>query len=163
MPISLQYRPYTAEYAREVSLAGGDPLENFTNRSYKGKSVTTSNESQLDMILKTREEMGSKPVILQIDVNRPMVMNEFEGAVDAILVGFNVQKQAVLDIISGAVEPSGLMPMQMPADMRTVEEQLEDVTRDMRCHVDSEGNTYDFAFGMNWSGVINDARTAKYK
>ena len=163
MPISLQYRPYTAEFAREVSLAGGDPLENFTNRSYKGKSVTTSNESQLDMILKTREEMGDKPVILQLDVNRPMVMNEFESAVDAILVGFNVQKQAVMEVISGAFEPQGLMPMQMPADMRTVEEQYEDVTRDMRCHVDTEGNAYDFAFGMNWSGVINDARTAKYK
>jgi len=33
----------------------------------------------------------------------------------------------------------------------------------MTCHVDSEGNTYDFAFGMNWSGVIKDARVDKYK
>ena len=67
------------------------------------------------------------------------------------------------DVLSGKTEPTGLLPMQLPADMQTVEEQLEDVTRDMRCHVDSEGNTYDFAFGMNWKGVINDARTEKYK
>lgn len=38
MPISLQYNDYTATYARNPSLAGGDPFENFTNRSYKGKS-----------------------------------------------------------------------------------------------------------------------------
>ena len=163
MPISLQYNDYTATHAREVSLAGGDPLESFTNRSYKGKSVKTSNKDQLDLILKTRRQMGSKPVIVQVDVNRPMVMSEFEGVADAILFGFNVQKQAVLDVLSGKTEPTGLLPMQLPADMQTVEEQLEDVTRDMRCHVDSEGNTYDFAFGMNWKGVINDERVAKYK
>ena len=163
MPISLQYNDYTATHAREVSLAGGDPLESFTNRSYKGKTVKTSNKDQLDLILKTRRQMGSKPVIVQVDANRPMVMSEFEGVADAILFGFSVQKQAVLDILSGKAEPTGLLPMQLPADMQTVEEQLEDVTRDMRCHVDSEGNTYDFAFGMNWKGVINDARTEKYK
>ena len=50
----------------------------------------------------------------------------------------------------------------MPADMRTVEEQKEDVPRDMKCHVDTEGNTYDFAFGLNWRGVIKDSRTLKY-
>ena len=54
MPISLQYNDYTATHAREVSLAGGDPLESFTNRSYKGKTVKTSNKDQLDLILKTR-------------------------------------------------------------------------------------------------------------
>jgi beta-glucosidase len=25
------------------------------------------------------------------------------------------------------------------------------------------GNSYDFAFGLDWSGVINDARVMKYK
>jgi beta-glucosidase len=74
-----------------------------------------------------------------------------------------VQDQAILDIISGASEPSGLLPMQMPSDMKTVETQKEDVPFDMICHVDSEGNTYDFGFGMNWNGIIKDARVEKYK
>jgi beta-glucosidase len=46
--------------------------------------------------------------------------------------------------------------------METVEAQFEDVPRDMECYVDSDGNSYDFAFGLNWSGVISDERTAKY-
>jgi beta-glucosidase len=46
--------------------------------------------------------------------------------------------------------------------METVEAQFEDVPRDMKCHVDSDSNTYDFAFGLNWSGMIKDDRTAKY-
>ena len=28
---------------------------------------------------------------------------------------------------------------------------------------DKNGNKYDFAFGMNWSGVIKDHRVKKYK
>jgi len=163
VPIPLQYKAYKAVDAREVSLAGGDPLESFTNRSYKNKTVTATNTSDLDLVLDTKKAMGDKPVIVVIDVSKPMVFSEFEGKVDAIVVGFNVQGQAIMDILSGKSEPSGLLPFQMPANMKTVEEQFEDVPRDMECHVDSEGNTYDFAFGLNWSGVINDARVQKYK
>jgi beta-glucosidase len=96
-------------------------------------------------------------------MSKPMVFNEFEKDADAILVNFDVQDQAILDIITGAAEPSGLLPMQVPADMKTVETQKEDVPFDMTCHVDSEGNTYDFGYGLNWSGVIKDARVEKYK
>ena len=67
-----------------------------------------------------------------------------------------------MDVISGKHEPSGLLPLQMPADMITVEKQFEDVPFDMECHTDSEGNTYDFGFGLNWSGRIQDARTERY-
>jgi beta-glucosidase len=46
--------------------------------------------------------------------------------------------------------------------MLEVEKQLEDVPRDMVCYTDADGNTYDFAFGLNYSGVIKDERTEKY-
>jgi beta-glucosidase len=106
--------------------------------------------------------MGEKPVIVVLETGRPVVLSEIEPFADAILVSFNVQHQALLDIISGKAEPSALLPMQMPADMKTVEEQLEDVPRDMSCYQDADGHTYDFAFGMNWQGVINDERVKKY-
>ena len=163
VPITLQYKPYTAVYAREVSIAGGDPLEDFTNRSYKGKTVTASNSADLDLVLDTRTAMGEKPLIVVVGVTNPMVFSEFEAATDAILINFGVQDQAIMEIVSGQSEPSGLLPMQMPANMKTVEEQYEDVPRDMECYMDSEGNVYDFAYGLNWSGLINDARVIKYK
>ena len=162
VPISLQYLPYTADYARAESLAGGDPKENFTNRSYRGKTVKTDNEDDLVMVRDARKVMGEKPVVVVISATRPFVPSEFEPYADAILVHFGVQNQAVLDLVAGNAEPNGLLPMQLPADMRTVEEQQEDVPHDMRCHVDTDGNRYDFAFGLNWSGVIKDARTRKY-
>ncbi len=162
VPISLQYRPYTATDARDPSIAGGDPFESFTNRTYRGKSVRTANEGDLKMILDTRKTMKGKPVIVSIAMSKPMVFSEFEKETDGIIATFDVQDQVILDIISGTAEPSGLLPLQMPADMKTVELQKEDVPFDMTCHVDTEGHTYDFGFGMNWQGVINDARVQKY-
>ncbi len=163
VPISLQYNDYTAEYAREVSLAGGDPKESFTNRSYKGKTVKTDNIEDLNTVIKTKKAMGDKPVVVVVGVTRPVVPAEFEPYADAILLTMGVQNQAVLDLVSGKAEPSGLLPMQLPADMKTVEEQAEDVPRDMVCYTDADGNVYDFAFGLNWNGVINDARVEKYR
>lgn len=96
-------------------------------------------------------------------LSRPAVLSELEPYADAVLLTFGVQNQAVLDIVSGGFEPSALLPMQMPADMRTVEEQYEDLPHDMRPLLDADGNTWDFGFGLNWSGVISDERTAKYK
>ena len=163
VPINLQYRPYTAVNARQPSIAGGDPKENFTDRSYKGKTISTYNESDLDLVIATRQLMGDKPVIVTLNLTRPAVVKEFEPFADAILLCFGVQNKAKLDIITGHFEPQGLLPYQMPADMETVEAQCEDLPRDMRPYRDSDGNLYDFAFGLNWSGIINDSRTARYK
>ncbi len=163
VPISLQYGPYKAEFARETSIAGGSPFESFTNRSYKGKTVVASNLQDMKTVIETRAKMGAKPVIVVVKVSNPMVFSEIEKSANAILVHMGVQDQALMDIITGAVEPSALLPFQMPVDMKTVEEQKEDVPRDMKCYLDSDGNTYDFAYGLNWSGVISDARVAKYK
>lgn len=164
VPISLQYNTYTAKDAREHSIAAGDPVVDPTikDRTYKGKTVNVSNAMDLTLVLTTKEQMEDKPVIVVANVARPMVFNEFESRVDGIVARFGIGEQAVMDIISGKYEPSGLLPVQMPANMETVEKQNEDVPFDMDCHIDSEGNTYDFGFGLNWSGMINDNRTKKY-
>ncbi|WP_454804141.1 glycoside hydrolase family 3 N-terminal domain-containing protein [Mucilaginibacter phyllosphaerae] len=162
LPVSLQYDKYTAETARETSLAGGDPLEKFTNRSYKNKSEVSSNVTDLAMVNDTYAKMKGKPVIVSINMNNPMVFAEFEKNANAIIADFGVQGQASLDIITGKAEPSALLPLQMPLDMKVVEAQYEDVPHDMKCYTDAEGHVYDFAYGLNWKGVIKDARTAKY-
>ncbi|WP_184548541.1 glycoside hydrolase family 3 protein [Mucilaginibacter sp. FT3.2] len=163
VPISLQYGQYTATDARATSIAGGDPLEKFTNRTYKGKSSIAINITDLGMVNDTYAKMKGKPVIVSVNMANPMVFAEFEKNADAIVVDFGVQGQATLDILTGKNEPSALLPLQMPIDMKTVEQQFEDVPHDMKCYTDDQGHVYDFGYGLNWKGVINDARTAKYK
>jgi beta-glucosidase len=163
IPISLQYNDYTATDARETSIAGGDPLEPSANRSYKGKTVKTPNITDAELVASTKAAMKGKPVIVSVNTGNPMVFSEFEKDASAILLSFGVQDQALLETIAGKSEPSALLPMQMPADMSTVEKQAEDVPFDLKCHKDSEGNSYNFGFGMNWKGVIKDARVKLYR
>jgi beta-glucosidase len=78
-------------------------LEDFTNRTYKDKTTTASNIPDMNLVLETRKLMGDKPVVVVVNVSKPMVFAEIEPAAD------------------------------------------------------------DFAFGLNWSGVISDERVSKYR
>ena len=167
-PVSLQYRPYTADSdaVKQVSIAG-DTLEDGSkeNRSHYGKSTYATNESELDLVLSVKEALpeGAK-LILIVNADHPMVFSEIEPSADVILMGWGgIADSSFARVITGQVEPSGLLQFQMPKDMDTVESQQEDVPRDMECYTDAAGNTYDFCFGLNWSGVIDDERTQTYK
>ena len=162
-PVTLQYRPYTAHTAREQSIGQGDFREaEHPNRSYRGKTNTCANETDLDLVLSVRKAMGDKPVIVVVRMHHPCVLGKLEAAADAIVVDFGVQQEAILTILSGRAEPSGLLPVQLPVNMETVEAHCEDKPLDLIPYTDSLGNCYDFGFGLNWSGVIRDERTRKY-
>ena len=186
IPKTLQYRTYTANspYVRKTSISGNyvtvtrqdtygaQELVTRENRSYFGKSATATNEGDLDLV----EDVASRceNVIVAVKTDNPFIPAELDAVADSILLYFdnnmyhtdigtdtNIEK-ALYSVVAGEFEPSGLLPFQMPADMDTVELQLEDVARDCDPYEDSEGNVYDFTFGMNWSGVIDDARVARY-
>lgn len=186
IPKTLQYRTYTANspIVRKTSISGdyttvtredtygSQELIVRENRSYYGKSATADNEYDLDLV----EEVASrcKNVVVAVKTDNPFIPAELDAVADSILLYFdnnmyhtdigtntNIER-ALYDVIAGGYEPSGLLPFQMPLDMNTVELQLEDIARDCDPYVDAQGNTYDFAYGLNWSGVIQDERVEKY-
>lgn len=168
-PLSLQYKPYTAdgENVRKVSIAGNiNPDGTQQNRSYFGATSDIANEYDLTACLNTIDAVKATgkdiPIIVAMNANGPIIVNEFEDKVDGIVVGFSVSDKAVLDVINGKHEPRGLLPLQFPANMDTVEANQEDVAGDLICHKDTEGNTYDVAYGLNWSGIIDDSRVKTY-
>ncbi len=176
IPLTRQYRPYVADgpYVRKVSIAG-DTLPDGTkeNRSYFGHKAITTNEEMLDQILEAADKAKALgvPAIVAMFTGNPLCFHEFEPAVDGIVVTFSgaslyggasASSEALARIIAGVDEPSGLLPLQMPKDMDDVERQAEDTPRDMECYTDTAGHKYDFAYGLNYSGVINDERVQKY-
>lgn len=168
-PLSLQYGTYVAdgENVRKTSIAG-DTLADGTkeNRSYYGEESRLINAHDLTIVLNAVaavEATGKDiPIVVSMNASGPAIMAEFEDKVDAIVVGFSVSDKAIYDVIEGNHEPRGLLPMQFPANMDTVEANYEDVALDLDCYVDSQGNTYDFAYGLNWTGVISDERVKQY-
>lgn len=167
---NLQYHGYTPSMAREVSIAS----DNGENWSWNGNPIgDDSNIGDLYM-LEYVASVVDCPVIAVIAAGAPMVMSEVEPLADVILYHFGqdggeigggvwFNPNAVWQIISGEVEPYALLPFQMPASMDAVDAQDEDTIRDVECYVDAAGNTYDFAYGLNWSGLIEDTRTETYR
>ena len=150
LPISLQYRPYTATLARKTSIAGGDFREEDSNRSYYNKTNYAYNESDLDNILEAKKLMGGKPIIVSMTLHNPTVVSEFEEVVDGIIVDFGVQRKALFDIVFGDKKPEGRLPIIMPKNMETIELHNEDIFDDIEAYTDSEGNTYDFGYGLTY-------------
>ena len=74
-----------------------------------------------------------------------------------------MEDKVIMGLLKGNFEPSDLQLFQMPANMKTVETQFEVVVHDKDCHVDEEGNIYDFTFRFNWEGAIEDSQTEKYR
>lgn len=167
---NLQYHGYTPSMAREVSIAS----DNGENWSWNGNPIgDDSNIGDLYM-LEYVTSVVDCPIIAVIAAGAPMVMSEVEPLADVILYHFGqdggeigggvwFNPNAVWQIISGEVEPYALLPFQMPASMDAVDAQDEDTIRDVECYVDAAGNTYDFAYGLNWSGLIEDTRTETYR
>ncbi|MDR1151253.1 MAG: glycoside hydrolase family 3 C-terminal domain-containing protein [Bifidobacteriaceae bacterium] len=165
-PVNLDYKNYTAANARTTSYAG-EPLRDGAgnaigqaNRSYKGKTTAVAAATTNQLTQLAQAKASGKPVIVVFDTSRPSVLTEIEPNADAILFSFASQRSAVLDMLVGetshtgtarAVHPTGLLPLQFPRDMTEVETQNEDVPRDMIPYTDSEGNAYDFGFGLTWA------------
>lgn len=177
LPPSIQYGPYTATTAKENSIGGKEIEETFNdgytqqtkitteNRSYKGNTANVPSQAgHLDMLKAAKSAAGSKPVVVLMNMTHlSMVFSEVEPLADAILVGYGVGDEAFLKTVAGEHEPNGLLVAQMPASMEAVEAQTgEDLPRDLECYVDADGNVYDFTFGLNWSGKIEDSRVSTY-
>ncbi len=139
-PISLQYRPYRAETAREQALAG--------DRSYRGQEAVVANVADLDNLEAARRAMGAKPVIAVVKLDTPVVMAEVEPIADALYVHYGVSDAALLDIVTGQATAGGRLPASMPKDMVTVEASCEDVFDDYEPYVDTVGNVYATGFGL---------------
>ena len=162
-PNNLQYSPHTANDARDPSIAGETKNGEKENRSYKGKTTQADSTASLNAILDFASAAGSTPKVVCLGSGNPMCFHEFADEIDAILYMPGGSNQAAMcKVVAGTVEPTGLLPYDMPANMDTVDASAEDTPHDMDVYEDSEGNAYKFTFGMNWDGVIDDERTQKY-
>ena len=142
LPLTLQYRPYTAEEAREVSIAGGDFREDFTNRSYRGKTNRCINENDLDNLEEARRRMGGKPVMVCMQMHNPTVPAEWEPLADGILIHFGCSMPVLLDILFGRRTAEGKLPYNLPASMAAVEKHAEDDPSGPEPYVCSDGTVF---------------------
>lgn len=182
LPASMQFEEYTAETAPEEAIANGTELVEMADgyygtttqeveedRSYQGATAGQANNYAEYETLKYVDSAVSDDckviVIVGSNSSAAMVWSEVEPLADVIFWNdgeMTYDDEVLLSLMTGQTEPNALLIKQQPASMEAVEAQQEDVPRDVECYVDADGNTYDFAYGLNWSGVINDERVETY-
>jgi beta-glucosidase len=182
-PQNLTYSPYTAIWQREESLAfdwvhadgslvkkdetpNPDIGDYATNRSRNGKTHP-GNPASLELIEKLAAFKNNVPVVCVLNMQNPCVPAEFEPISDAILAGTGVSDEAFIATIRGENTPTGILPVNMPINMATVELSYEDTPHDMVPYFDSEGNHYAFGFGLTYGSggstvQIKDSRYNTY-
>lgn len=185
LPASMQYAEYTADTAPEKAIANGTEVIEISDgyygkttqevkedRSYMGNTAPqAANYAELETLQYVDSVVSENcKVIVSMGTGSAaaLVWTEVEPLAYVIFMHDSDMSSdmygtdVLLALMTGQTEPSGLLIKQQPASMEAVEAQLEDVPRDVECYVDSDGNTYDFTFGLNWSGVINDERVQTY-
>ena len=98
----------------------------------------------------------NKPIVVVCNFNRPRIINEIEPLASAILYAYlpgNEGGRAVVDIMTGKINPSGKLPFTYPRFVNNFTHYDHKLSEDV--DVDFSMNSYkpqfDFGFGLSYS------------
>ena len=94
------------------------------------------------------------PTILAVNLGNPWVLNAIEPGAAAVIGTFNVKAEALVDVIRGRFNPTGQLPISIPASQEAVELNASDVpgyaeTFDYT-YTNAAGDDYGFGFGLSY-------------
>ena len=100
-----------------------------------------------EQLQKIRTVMGSRPTVVAMYLDRPYVVPEIAREAAALVAHFGVIDEALLDVLTGVVAPTGKMPFELPSSMLAVRAQKEDVPHDSKDPLFPYGHGITFAVG----------------
>jgi beta-glucosidase len=93
-----------------------------------GQAIELSLSKNKIDVAHVKEILNVKPTILAINFTNPWVIDEIDsGKAKTILATFGTTQEALLDIVSGAFNPTGKMPFTIPISEKAVRENKSDV------------------------------------
>ena len=84
------------------------------------------------------------PVVASIYLDRPAILTDVIGDIDALLANFGALDTAFFDVLTGASAPKGKLPFELPSSWSAVLAQDEDVPHD------SANPLYDYNAGLSY-------------
>lgn len=97
---------------------------------------------------------AAKPTVLVVNLVNPWVINAVEPDAAAVVATFDVKGAALLDVLAGRYNPSGKLPLSIPADQAAVDDNAPDVPGYLEsfdyAYRNKVGNKYLFGFGLSY-------------
>ncbi|MCA0296581.1 MAG: glycoside hydrolase family 3 C-terminal domain-containing protein [Actinobacteria bacterium] len=83
-----------------------------------------------EVVARVLEVAAEVPTVLDVFCDRPAILTPFVDAVAALIVNFGASDDALLDVLTGAAEPQGRLPIDLPRSMAAVAANRPDVPFD---------------------------------
>ncbi|MBP1963250.1 glycoside hydrolase family 3 N-terminal domain-containing protein [Paenibacillus aceris] len=92
--------------------------------------------------------------VLAINMTNPWVVNEIEPGAAAVVATYDVKGEALLDVLRGRYNPTGILPITIPANQTAVENNASDVPGYAEnfhyAYTNAAGDDYSFGFGLSY-------------
>jgi beta-glucosidase len=117
------------------------------------KSVELDANTGVD-VARIQQIEATVPTILAINAVLPWVIEDIEPGAASVVATFDVKTEAVWDVVRGRFNPTGKLPISLPADQAAVEANASDVPGYAEnfdySYVNRAGDTYEFGFGLSY-------------
>ncbi|MEH7414080.1 glycoside hydrolase family 3 N-terminal domain-containing protein [Neobacillus drentensis] len=103
---------------------------------------------------KVKQIEAAVPTALVINMTNPWVIDEVEPGAAAVLATYSVKSEALLDVLRGRFNPTGKLPITIPANQEAVEKNASDVPGYAEkfdyTYTNTVGDDYTFGFGLSY-------------
>ncbi|QGQ48679.1 glycoside hydrolase family 3 protein [Metabacillus sediminilitoris] len=103
---------------------------------------------------RVKEIENTVPTALVINMNNPWVIDEVEPHAAAVVATYNVKGEALLDVLRGRFNPTGKLPITIPANQEAVDKNASDVPGYAESfdytYRNKAGDDYSFGFGLSY-------------
>jgi len=106
---------------------------------------------------------AGKPIVLILNQGRPRLITDIQGLMNGIINIYlpgNMGGDALVDIVSGKVNPSGKLPFTYPAYPNSLipyyykPSEIQNNTQGAYNYVGEVNNLYDFGYGLSYSNFL---------
>ncbi|WP_054027612.1 glycoside hydrolase family 3 N-terminal domain-containing protein [Bacillus sp. FJAT-28004] len=111
-------------------------------------------------VAKVKQIEAAVPTALVINMTNPWVINEVEQDAAAVVATYNVKAEALLDVLRGRFNPTGKLPITVPANQEAVLNNAPDVPGYAEkfdyTYTNAVGDDYTFGFGLSYAADASD-------
>jgi beta-glucosidase len=118
------------------------------------KSVELDANTGVD-VARIKEIEAAVPTVLAVNAVLPWVIDEIEPGAKSVIATFDVKTEALWDVVRGRFNPTGKLPLTLPADQAAVEANASDVPGYAEAfhysYTNTAGDDYLFGFGLSYT------------
>ncbi|MFT4172464.1 MAG: glycoside hydrolase family 3 N-terminal domain-containing protein [Rhodocyclaceae bacterium] len=93
--------------------------------------------------------------VVMVNLGNPFLLNDVEPNASAVVATYDITVDALLDVIKGAFNPTGRLPMSIPAGQSALTSNAADLPGHYEnfayAYKDAKGSEYKFGFGLSYN------------